>query len=121
MEFSFISLVIILIALLHFWFLILEMFLWTKPLGVKIFHLTDEFAQKSAALAMNQGLYNGFLSAGLIWSIFAPAPFAFELKLFFLSCVLVAGIFGAITVNKHIFWVQGLPALVGLLLLWLFY
>lgn len=108
------------IALLHFWFLMLEMFFWQKPLGLKVFHTNQEFASQSAALAANQGLYNGFLSAGLIWSLFSSDPAqAFHLKFFFLSCITLAGIFAAITVNLRILYVQALPALLMLILLML--
>lgn len=117
MDLLLLNVVVLIVALLHLWFLTLEMFLWTRPLGLKIFHLTPEFAQKSKGLAKNQGLYNGFLVAGLLWSLFAAEPFASKLKLFFLSCVLIAGIYGALTVNKRIFWFQGLPALFGLIIL----
>jgi len=101
------------VALLHGYFLILEMFLWEKPAGRKSFRTTAEFAAQSKTLAANQGLYNGFLAAGLIWGIFAGDP----VKIFFLSCVAVAGIFGAFTVSKRIFYIQALPALIGLALL----
>ena len=101
------------VALLHAYFLILEMFLWEKPAGRKSFRTTAEFAAQSKTLAANQGLYNGFLSAGLIWGIFAGDP----VKIFFLCCVVIAGIFGAFTVSKRIFYIQALPALVGLVLL----
>jgi putative membrane protein len=87
------NILIALIALLHLWFLILEMFLWTKPSGRRAFGLTEEFAQQSKVLAANQGLYNGFLAAGLIWGLSQGAA-GFSVKLFFLACVLVAGIFG---------------------------
>ena len=103
------------VAALHLYFLVLEMFLWKKPIGRRVFGLTREFAEESASLAANQGLYNGFLAAGLAWGLYqgeAGRPFV----LFFLGCALVAGIFGAITVNKRIFFVQGLPALVALML-----
>lgn len=104
-----------LVALLHFYFLVLEMFLWTKPLGLKVFAQSKEQAETSKILAANQGLYNGFLVAGLIWSLVATDDFfAYQLKLFFLSCVIIAGIFGALSVNKKIFIVQALPALLGL-------
>lgn len=106
---------ICIIAILHIWFCVLEMFLWQKPLGLKIFKLDAESARISARLAANQGLYNLFLSAGLFWSIFTINPFlAYQLKVFFLSCVLIAGIYAGITVNRRIFWVQGLPALLTL-------
>jgi len=101
------------VALLHIAFMVLEMFLWNKPQGRKIFGLTAEFAERSATLAANQGLYNGFLAAGLIWSLTA-AKAAFELKIFFLSCVIIAGIYGAMTVKRSIFWIQGFPAILAL-------
>lgn len=106
------------VALLHAWFLVLEMFLWTKPLGLKTFRNTLEHAQASATLAANQGLYNGFLVAGLVWGLASSSPDqAFAVKTFFLSCVVVAGSFGAITVSKRIFFVQALPAILALGLL----
>lgn len=107
------SVLIFLVALLHVGFLILEMFLWNKPRGRKIFGLSTEFAKQSAGLAANQGLYNGFLAAGLIWSLLANNA-AFELKTFFLSCVIIAGIFGAITVKRTIFWIQAFPAILAI-------
>jgi putative membrane protein len=110
------NILIALIALLHLWFLILEMFLWTKPSGRRAFGLTEEFAQQSKVLAANQGLYNGFLAAGLIWGLSQGAA-GFSVKLFFLACVLVAGIFGGLTASRKILWVQALPAAVGLALL----
>src|SRR5579864_7524376 len=107
------------VAALHLYFLILEMFLWTRPLGLRTFHLTAEKAADSAVLAANQGLYNGFLAAGLIWGLLqADGHFAFQIKTFFLTCVIVAGIFGAATVNRRILFVQALPAIVALALLW---
>lgn len=103
------------VALLHTYFLVLEMFLWTKPLGMKTFGMSAEEAAKTAVLAANQGLYNGFLVAGLVWSLLHPdAVISKQLALFFLSCVIVAGIYGAYSVNIRIFLVQGLPALVAL-------
>ena len=107
------------VALLHLWFLVLEMFLWTKPLGLKTFRNTPEHARASATLAANQGLYNGFLVAGLIWGLLAEPPAqAFALKTFFLGCVVVAGLFGAATVSRRILYVQAAPALLALGLLW---
>ena len=103
------------VALEHAAFLVLEMFLWTKPIGRRIFGLTADVAQSSKALAMNQGLYNGFLVAGLIWSLFA----GFQAKVFFLTCVIVAGVFGAITAKPTIFWVQTVPAAIAVLLVFL--
>lgn len=104
------------VALEHLWFLVLEMFLWTKPLGLQTFHNTVEKAQATAALAANQGLYNGFLAAGLVWGLLAAAPFAASLKVFFLACVVVAGIVGAMTVSQRILIVQALPAAIALAL-----
>ena len=102
-----------LVAVLHGYFLILEMFLWEKPAGRKSFRTTAEFAAQSKTLAANQGLYNGVLAAGLIWGLFAGDA----VKIFFLSCVIIAGLFGAFTVSKRIFYIQALPALIGLVLL----
>src|SRR5258706_7947141 len=101
-----------LVALLHAYFLVLEMFFWDKPRGLKTFGLTQEFATASKSLAANQGLYNGFLAAGLIWGLFAGDP----VKIFFLACVIVAGAFGAATANVKILWVQALPAAIALAL-----
>ena len=106
------------VALLHAWFLVLEMFLWTKPLGLKTFRNTLEHAQASATLAANQGLYNGFLVAGLVWGLVATPPEqAFAVKTFFLGCVVTAGTYGAFTVSKRIFFVQAIPAILALGLL----
>jgi putative membrane protein len=110
------SIVIALIALLHLWFLVLEMFLWTKPAGRRAFGLTAEFAEQSKALAANQGLYNGFLAAGLVWGLSLGSN-GFSVKLFFLGCVLVAGIFGGLTASRKILWIQALPAAIGLALI----
>ena len=104
--------VVVLIALLHLWFLVLEMFLWTKPAGRRAFGLTAEFAQQTKVLAANQGLYNGFLAAGLLWGLCQGQA----VILFFLGCVLVAGIFGGLTASRKILWIQALPALIGLVL-----
>lgn len=110
------GILVFLVALLHFYFLVLEMFLWTKPVGLKVFRQNLEKAQNSAVLAANQGLYNGFLAVGLIWSLVHPSPeFATQLKLFFLACVVVAGLYGAYSVSKKIFYVQALPAALGIL------
>jgi len=103
------------VAAEHIAFLILEMFLWTKPVGRRIFGLTRELAESSKVLAANQGLYNGFLAAGLIWSLFA----GFQVKVFFLICVIVAGIFGGFTAKRMILWFQATPAAVALLLVFL--
>ncbi len=109
-----------LVAALHVYFLVLEMFLWTKPLGLKTFRNTPEKARDSAVLAANQGLYNGFLAAGLIWGLVHPNPdFAWQIKMFFLVCVIVAGVYGAATVSQRILVVQAAPAALALILLWL--
>jgi putative membrane protein len=108
------NILVAIVALLHAWFLVLEMFLWDKPLGRKVFRLKPEFATASKFLAMNQGLYNGFLVAGLVWGLCAND---FHIKIFFLACVIVAGIFGAVTVGRKVFFVQALPAIVALVLL----
>jgi putative membrane protein len=107
--------VVVVVALEHLWFLVLEMFLWTKPIGLKTFRNTAESAKQTATLAANQGLYNGFLAAGLLWGALHPDPaVAWQVKVFFLACVVVAGVFGAATVSRRIFYIQALPALVGL-------
>jgi len=108
-------LLIALVALLHAYFLVLEMFLWTRPLGMKVFRLTREKAESTKALAANQGLYNGFLAAGLVWSIIGEHR---DVATFFLACVVIAGVYGAATVNKRIFVVQAVPALLALAALW---
>ena len=114
------NLLVALVAALHVYFLILEMFLWQKPLGLKTFRNSPEKAADSAVLAANQGLYNGFLAAGLAWGLFHGAPaFAFQIKVFFLLCVIVAGAYGAATVSRRILYVQAAPAAVALILLWL--
>jgi putative membrane protein len=105
-----------LVAILHLYFLILEMFLWDKPLGMNTFRSTPEFAAASKTLAANQGLYNGFLAAGLGWGLTLGAA-GESVKIFFLICVIVAGLYGAMTVSKRIFYVQALPALLALTLL----
>jgi putative membrane protein len=109
------AIVTALVALLHVYFLVLEMFLWTKPYGRKVFKLTEEKAQATKALAANQGLYNGFLAAGLAWGLSLGAD-GYALKLFFLGCVIIAGIFGAATVGRKILYVQALPAALALAL-----
>lgn len=102
-----------LVALLHAAFLVLEMFLWDKPLGLKVFRQTPEFARATKALAANQGLYNGFLAAGLAWGVLAGLqPF----KVFFLACVIVAGAYGAWSVSRRILWVQAAPGAAALAL-----
>jgi putative membrane protein len=106
------------VAFLHLAFFVLESFLWTKPAGRRIFGLSKELAQSTASLAANQGLYNAFLAAGLIWGLL-PGPCAFPVKIFFLTCVILAGIVGALTAKRSILFVQALPGAIALLLvLW---
>ena len=100
---------------MHLYFLVLEMFFWEKPLGLRVFGLTPEFAKASRALAANQGLYNGFIVAGLVWGLSLGAA-GDSIKIFFLGCVIVAGVFGALTANRRILWVQAFPGAVALAL-----
>jgi putative membrane protein len=103
---------IVLVAIEHLGFLVLEMFFWNKPLGLEAFHNSAEAAQSSAILAGNQGLYNGFLAAGLLWALWQGRR---DTKIFFLGCVIVAGVYGAATALIPILFVQALPALLALL------
>lgn len=107
---------VLLVALLHLWILVLEMFLWDTPKGRRIFATTPEFARDSRVLAANQGLYNGFLAAGLLWGLYL-GPAGWPVKLFFLACVGIAGLYGGLTANRRILLVQALPAAIGLALL----
>jgi putative membrane protein len=101
----------VLVAVLHFYFLVLEMFLWTRPAGMRAFGQTPERARETAVLAANQGLYNGFLAAGLVWSLVYPdARAALDIRLFFLGCVVAAGLYGAWTVSRKVLIIQALPA-----------
>jgi putative membrane protein len=102
------------VVILHLAFLVLEMFLWTKPAGRRIFGLSKEFARQSATLAANQGLYNGFIAAGLLWSQFATQPLA-DMTVFLLGCVIIAGIYGALTVKRTILFVQAMPGAIALI------
>ena len=112
------KILIALIALEHMGFLILEMFLWQTPIGLKVFKLTPEVAASSASLAAKQGLYNGFLAAGLMWGLTQKnKEFSFMINLFFLSCVFIAGLYGWFTVSKTILFVQAIPAALTLGLL----
>ena len=104
-----------LVTVLHLYFMLLEMVFWDKPLGRRAFGLTPEFAAASKSLAANQGLYNGFLAAGLVWGLLLGEG-GHAIKLFFLGCVVVAGIFGAVTVGKKILFVQALPAAIAMAL-----
>jgi putative membrane protein len=112
------TVLIALVALLHLYFLVLEMFLWTKPAGRRAFGMSREQAEATKVLAANQGLYNGFLAAGLLWGLWLGAA-GFQIKVFFLICVIVAGIYGAATASKKILFVQALPAAIALVLLWI--
>lgn len=108
------------VAALHAYFLMLEMFYWTQPLGLRVFNMTKAKAEDSAVLAANQGLYNGFLAAGLLYGIFAAnEAVGFQFKVFFLLCVIAAGLYGGYSVSKRIVFVQALPALIALVLVWL--
>jgi putative membrane protein len=111
------SIAVFIVAALHGFFLVLEMFMWTKPLGLRTFGLTPEMAKATAALAANQGLYNGFLAAGLLWAL-TLGDGGFGVKVFFLLCVIVAGVFGAATAKRSILYIQALPALIALILVW---
>jgi putative membrane protein len=102
------------VAVLHLGFLVLEMFLWNTPRGRASFGTTPAFATESATLAANQGLYNGFLAAGLVWGLIAADPVGLQAKVFFLACVIVAGLYGAATVNKRILFIQAIPAALAL-------
>jgi putative membrane protein len=108
------SLLVAAIALEHLWILVLEMFLWRRPIGLRTFRLTPERAEATAVLAANQGLYNGFLAAGLFWGLTSGEP---RIQHFFLGCVLVAGVFGGLTASLRILVLQGLPAAIALALL----
>lgn len=103
-----------LVAVIHVGFVYLEMVLWRKPQGMRIFGTDADFAERSAALAANQGLYNGFLAAGLGWSLIAAEPTGFQVRVFFLGCVIVAGLYGAATVSRRIIAIQALPAAIAL-------
>ena len=110
------NIVVLLIAILHVYVLVLEMFLWDKPAGLRAFNQTQEAATASKVLAANQGLYNGFLAAGLFWGL-TLGPNGNSVKMFFLCCVLVAGLYGAATANRKILFIQAIPAAIGLVLL----
>lgn len=110
------NILIALVAVIHIYILVLEMFLWDTKTGRKAFNLSADFARDSRVLAANQGLYNGFLAAGLLWGLWLGEA-GFEFKFFFLVCVLIAGVFGAVTASKKILYVQALPALIALIAL----
>ncbi len=110
--------VVILVALLHGYFLVLEMFLWDKPAGLRAFGQSQEQATATKVLAANQGLYNGFIAAGLLWGV-AQGSAGMEFKVFFLSCVIIAGIYGALTASRKILFIQAMPAMLGLILVFI--
>ena len=114
-----VQILIALVGLLHIYFLVLEMFLWKTPKAQKAFAMTADFAQSTAVMAANQGLYNGFLAAGLIYSLIASVEVAAQFQVFFLSCVFIAGVYGGYSVGNKIFLMQGLPALMTLILIFL--
>ncbi|QNN79233.1 DUF1304 domain-containing protein [Pseudoxanthomonas mexicana] len=110
------AVLVVLVAVLHAWFLVLEMFLWTRPAGLKTFRNTPEKAETTRVLAANQGLYNGFLAAGLLWGLVTAQ---WNVVVFFLLCVIVAALYGAWSVSRRIFYVQGVPAIAALAAIWL--
>ena len=110
------AVLVVLVAALHVWFLVLEMFLWTRPAGLKTFRNTPEKAETTRVLAANQGLYNGFLAAGLLWGLVTAQ---WNVVVFFLLCVVVAALYGAWSVSRRIFYVQGVPAIAALAAIWL--
>jgi putative membrane protein len=110
------NIIVALVAVLHVYFLVLEMFFWDKPLGLKTFRMTPEKAAITKVLAANQGLYNGFLAAGLLWGL-SLGDAGTSIKLFFLGCVIVAGVYGAVSVGRKILFIQAMPALLGFLIL----
>jgi putative membrane protein len=105
---------VVLVVAIHVYIVILEMFLWRTERGMKSFGTDQAFADRSAPLAANQGLYNGFLVAGLVWGLLAVDPIGFQVTVFFLACVVVAGLYGAATVNRRILFVQAVPAILAL-------
>jgi putative membrane protein len=106
---------VLLVALIHVYIVVLEMVLWRTPRGLRSFQMDQDTADRTAILAKNQGLYNGFLVAGLVWGVLAADPIGFQVKIFFLACVIVAGVFGAATVSPRILVVQAVPAGLALL------
>ena len=110
-----------LVAFLHLYFLVLEMFLWATPFGMKTFKRSREEQEQTKILAANQGLYNGFLAAGLVWALATSEPYGYSLKLFFLGCVVIAGLYGAATASRAILFVQAIPAIAALAVTYLAY
>lgn len=112
------QILIVFVALQHIGFLVLEMFMWTRPIGRKVFDMSTEKAQTTRVLAANQGLYNGFIAAGLVWGVVHPdRGFGSQLLLFFLSSVVIAGVYGGFTVSRSVFFIQGLPAIIAVAML----
>jgi putative membrane protein len=113
------AVLVVAVAALHVYFLVLEMFLWQTPLGLQTFRMTKEAAASTAILAGNQGLYNGFLAAGLLWGLIAYGVVSGRgILTFFLLCIIVAGVYGAVTVSRRILLVQSVPAVVAFALTW---
>ena len=113
------NVVVACVALIHAYILVLEMFLWSTPRGQRAFGITPEFALETKVLAANQGLYNGFLAAGLIWGLYLGEPAGSMVRMFFMLCVLAAGVFGAATASRRILYVQAAPAALGLIFMML--
>ncbi|CAH1202494.1 hypothetical protein PAECIP111893_01809 [Paenibacillus plantiphilus] len=110
------AILVAIVALEHVYILVLEMFMWTKPRAMRIFGTTKQFAEETKSLAANQGLYNGFLAAGLLWGLMYPDPvIGRQIQLFFLSCVLIAAVYGGLSAKRSILFTQGLPALIAFL------
>ncbi|MFE5948120.1 DUF1304 domain-containing protein [Streptomyces sp. NPDC056480] len=108
------DILVALVALLHAYILVMEMFLWEKDIGRRFSGFDAKTARATAAMAANQGLYNGFLAAGLVWGLIADDPIAFRVRVFFLSCVIIAGLYGAATANRRILFAQALPGALAL-------
>lgn len=112
------KILVVIVALEHFYFLYLEMFLWTKPKGLKTFGMKREQAEQTKVLAANQGLYNGFLAVGLVWGLLHPdQDVGFQIQIFFLLCVITAAVYGGLTVQRSILFIQGIPALLAIIVL----
>jgi putative membrane protein len=114
------TVVVIIPCLLHLYFMYLEVFLWEKKRVISAFAMTPDFAAQTKVMAINQGIYNGFLAGGIIWSFLAAPSHAQEIQIYFLSCMFLAGVVGALTVTRRIFWIQSAPALLALIVVGLF-
>ena len=115
------NILVLFVSFLHFSFLILEMFLWTKPIGLKIFRQSLQKEKETKVLAMNQGLYNGFLAVGLLYGVFSShILIGYYFKIFFLVCVIIAGVFGAVTFSKKIIYIQSFPAIIALIFVFIY-